>query len=185
VFVAKELPHDGLHPCRPCRKALAEIVAERPPVLRVGQNGGESRHDTIVIRRHGVLEPMQRLDDAHGRTSSPVQLPGSGLLEADLQSVELDRASARVSVDHDVRRNCRREAQVVRCRQAVDQHADLITTSNGVDDLAVVRNRRLLRQRADSRRVVKAAAYTSELARPMGSKKTSTSSGARAVRPRG
>ena len=56
--------------------------------------------DTVAIRWQRVLEPMQRLYDTHRRTSCPVELAGGGMLEVDLQVVELNRTASSIGVDH-------------------------------------------------------------------------------------
>jgi hypothetical protein len=59
--VVQQFFHDGLHPRGQRGKTVAEIMTERLAVFRIGQERGESRDDTIVIRRQGVREPVQRL----------------------------------------------------------------------------------------------------------------------------
>ena len=93
-----------------------QIVADRLAMFRVSQDGRESRENTIAIRWQRVLEPVQRLNDPHGWPPRPVQLARCGVLEVDLQLVQLNRASSSVGVDYDVRRNGGGQPKVVGCR---------------------------------------------------------------------
>lgn len=81
---------------------MTQIATNRLPMLRVVQDGGESRDDATTIRWQRVLEPMKRLYDTHRRTAGPVQLARSRVLEVDLQSVELNRAASSIGMDHNV-----------------------------------------------------------------------------------
>ena len=83
-------------------KTLAQIIANRLPMLRIVQDGGESGDDADAFRRQRVLHPTQRLYDTHRRTARPVQLARCRVLEVDLQLVELNRTASSISVDHNV-----------------------------------------------------------------------------------
>jgi hypothetical protein len=64
--------------------------------------------------------------------------------------------------DH-VRRNRRRQAEIVRGGEAVDEHADLVASGKGINYLAIVGNRRSLRQIVEPRRVVQTSVDASKL----------------------
>jgi len=100
--LVKKVSHYRLHPSWERGDPLAQIIANRLPMLPIVQDGGESGDDTIAIRRQRVLEPMQRLHDTHRRTSGPVQLAGGRVLEVDLEFVELNRPASSIGVDHNV-----------------------------------------------------------------------------------
>ena len=100
--LVKKVSHDRLHPCWERGDPLAQIIANRLPMLRIVQDGGESGDNAIVISRQRVLQPMQRLYDPHRRPSSPVQLAGGRVLEVDMHFVELNRTASSIGVDHNV-----------------------------------------------------------------------------------
>lgn len=117
-----------------------------------------------MVRRQGVLEPPQRLHDPHRRSSGPIQLAGSGLPELDGEVVETDRATASVGMNDHVRRNRSRETEIVRGSEAVDEHANLVASGEGINDLAIVRNHWSFGQVVDPGHVVQASVDASQLA---------------------
>ena len=119
--------------------------------------------DSVAVAGQRVFHPMERLHDPHGGTPGPVQPTRCRLLELDDQVVQLNASAARVRVDEDARRHCCRQTDVIRRGHPVDEHADLIASSNRIDDSAVVRDRGLIRQAVHARRVIETAVDASKL----------------------
>ncbi len=88
-------------------------------MMRVVENCSKPRHDTFLIIRKHILEPMQRLDDAHRRTIGPIELARRREFEFDDEVAERDGASARICVDNDVRRDSVCKAKIVGGSHAV------------------------------------------------------------------
>ena len=122
-------------------------------------------NDAIAVGGQRVLEPLEGLHDPHGRAAGPVQFARRRLLERDGQVVQVNRASTRVGMDHHASWHRGGEPQVVRRGHAIDDHAQLVAPPKCVDDLAIVRDRRLLRQAGESPCVVEASVDPPELAR--------------------
>jgi hypothetical protein len=84
------------------------------------------------------------------------------VFELNRQIVQANGSAPSVGVNHHACRNRSCEAEVVRGSEAINQHADLITSSQSINDLAIVGHGRPLRQPADPERVVEAAVNASE-----------------------
>ena len=112
-----------------------------------------------------VLESIQCLDDPHCRSSSPVKAARCRELELDHQLVELDGATPSVSVDGDASGYGIHQAEVIGCRHAVHQHAQLIASGNGIHDDSVVWRSRPLRQSVDGWVVIQAPVHATQVAR--------------------
>ncbi len=109
----EEEPDDPLHPGRKCFQPALKILANRRTMMRVVENGSKPEHDTLLITGKHILEPVQRLDDAHRRTISPIELARCRELEFDREVAERDGASARICVDNDMRRDSVCKAKIV------------------------------------------------------------------------
>lgn len=96
--------------------------------------------------------------------ASPIELTGCSALEIDREIPKLDRSPTGIGVHHDSRGDGSRQAKIVSSREAVDKHANLIASGEGVDQLPVVRRRGSLRKLACFRFVVQTAVDPSKLA---------------------
>jgi len=86
---------------------------------------------------------MERLHDAHGLASRPIETAGRRGLEVDFLSAEFDRLQPSVNQHFNPRRHCRGQAKVVGRGHAVDNEARLVATGDGTDDGTVGRPVRL------------------------------------------
>ncbi|QND62379.1 hypothetical protein HB778_41160 (plasmid) [Mesorhizobium huakuii] len=77
---------------------------------------------------------MQRLDDAHCRTPSPVEFAGRRGPEGDVEVAKSNRPQPRIGVYDDAGWYSVSQAEVICCGLAVNENPDLITPRHGVDD---------------------------------------------------
>ncbi len=119
---------------------------------------------SIVLPRHHVLHPIERLNDAHARTSGPIETAGRCRLEMDDLLSKDDRLQAGVDQDLDARRDGRGEAEIIRGSLPVDHNAGLVAARHSLDDGAIVGDSQLAREIALSRPVVEATIDAAQLA---------------------
>jgi hypothetical protein len=115
-------------------EASLQIAADAVAVFRVAE-----KPDAVAIAGQGVLEPVQRLDDAHRRSARPIEAACGGRFEDDRELVEMNGMRLCVRVDRDARRARLGQAEVVGRRNAINEDAGLVTPRKRVDDGPVVR----------------------------------------------
>ena len=106
---------------------------------------------------------MKGLDQAHRRPAGPEQLAGRGRFEADREVAEMDWAEASIGMDHYLRRDCVGEAEIVGGSHAIDEHADLVSPSHGVDHLTRIGRIALSREPIDLRSVIKSVVDAADI----------------------
>src|SRR3981081_471015 len=115
--------------------------------------------------RQDVLQPIEGLDNAHGRTVCPIKPAGSGWLKVNLLFAEFDWLQARVGEHLDACRHGRRESQIVSGGHAVDDVSDFVPARYGADHLSVIWNRWATGEANRGRTVIEAPIDASERAR--------------------
>ncbi len=159
----EKFAEDRLHPDREGMKSVAQVAADRVAVLLVIENGGETGEDAIAVGHEHILEPVERLHDAHRRPTGPVQPARRGLLERDPLVAEADWTQPRVGERSDAGRDRGGQAEVVCGSQPVDDQADLVAPGDGIDDCSGIGSVWLAGEVADTRLIVEAAVDTTEV----------------------
>ena len=91
-----------LHPSRERADAAAEILDDGGAMIGIVEDHAQPRADAPAILRQRVLEPMQRLHDAHGRPARPIELARRGLPEIDYEVAKLKGFEAGVGMHDDM-----------------------------------------------------------------------------------
>jgi len=89
ICLAQQVTQKILHPGRERADAATEILDDGRAMIGIVEDRAQPCTDTPAILRQHVLEPMQRLHDAHGRSACPIELAGRGLPEIDHQIAKL------------------------------------------------------------------------------------------------
>ena len=162
---AEEIAHDGLHPLRKRGQALAQVIADGDTVSRILQNRDEARADSIHVAGQQVAHPIERLNDAHGGMSRPMQAAGRGMLKLNGQVAELDRFQPGIREYESARRHRVGESQIVGRCDPVDNHPHLVAPGEGVDDVLIIGIGGFACQAIHPRLVVQSAGDSAEISR--------------------
>jgi hypothetical protein len=90
------------------------------------QNRDEARADSIHVAGQQVTHPVERLNNAHGGMSGPVQAAGRGMLKLNGQVAEFDRFQPRIGEYDRARGHRVGESQVVGGSDPIDDHPHLV-----------------------------------------------------------
>jgi hypothetical protein len=110
-----------------------------------------------------VMEPVERLDDPHCGSASPVQPARCGGFEPNLLVPQADWAKSGIDECLDPGRNRRRQPKVVGGCHTVDENARLVPARNRLDDCPVVGDGLAAREAIAAWAVVEPTVDASEL----------------------
>jgi hypothetical protein len=127
------------------------------PMNGVLEDGDKTLLDAPIIRWKHVAQPIECLDKPHGRTASPVEAAGRGVLEVESQLAECDGPQATIGQHGDARRNGVGQAEVIGGSDSVDYYPDVSLPGQGVDHIARVGISRFSRETVGLRGIVEAA----------------------------
>ena len=127
------------------------------PMIRVFEDCDKALQDAPIIGGKHVAQPIERLDKPHGRTASPVESAGRGVLEVESQLTECYRPQAPIGQHCDPGRNGVGEAKVIGGGDAVDYYPDIAFPGQCVDHVARIGMGRLASETVGLRGVVEAA----------------------------
>lgn len=118
---------------------LLEPMADRALLFGVGRS---------------IAQPVECLDDPHGRATGPEELAGGRGSEADFEIAKMYRFQSGIGVDDDLGGDRVGEAKVVGGSHAVDQDAYLIAAGDRLDHLAWISGIRRLGEAVEIRLVI-------------------------------
>jgi len=153
-----------LHPRRQCGQSLPEVIFQHAAGV-AGEQSRESGDDGIALLRQGVVQPVQGLDDLHGRVSSPVQPAGGRQAKLDGEVAKLNGTQASIGMHHHLGRHRIGQPQGIGSGHAVDQHTNLVSAADRINHAAVVWCCSLAGQCIVSGLVVEAAIHTPQISR--------------------
>ena len=108
---------------------------------------------------------MKRLNDAHGGSACPVEFAWRRQPEDDPEVTKFERLQAGIGMDHDACRHRIGEAEVIRRRDPIDDHAVLVAAGQSIDDSAGIGTSGLGGQRVEARLVIETTRDTPDIAR--------------------
>ena len=117
-----------------------------------------------IVGGKRLAKPMERLHEAHGRASRPVEAAGRSVMKIEDQIAELNGPQAPIGEDLDARRNCIGQSKVVGGRDAIEEDAHLAPASQSIDHIARIGRSGLAGKAVDSRNVIEAASDAAHVA---------------------
>lgn len=118
----------------------------------------------LLVILENVLEPVQGLDNSHGRPVRPIEAARCGRLEVDFLLAQLDRFQAGVDQHFDPCRNGVCQPQVVRGSHPVQDEPGLVTPGDRANNGPIIRHSRTVREPVGRRSIVESAIDAAELA---------------------
>jgi len=105
-------------------------------MIGVSEYGDEALAEASVIGWKHVAQPMERLHEAHGWTTRPVEAAGCGGLEIEGDVAEGDGPHSAISEHVDPRWNRVGESEIVGGGETIDHHSDFALAGQRVDHVA-------------------------------------------------
>jgi hypothetical protein len=156
-----------LHPGRDRRQPINQICLKGRTCYRIIEELAKLATHPVgfALAREQIAHPVERLNDAHPRPSSPEELACRRRAKTNGDIAQSQRAASCVGVDNNLGWYGIRQAEVIRRGHAIDQHADLVAAAERLDHGARIWRIGFLRQLVEAGPVIEPAIDPAQLLR--------------------